>query len=79
MTTQRTMYDKEFKQKLVELARARGNAKQIVEEYGVSPELLYRWRREAQKYEHPIPSREFILDFLSERGRPAIAEERPLD
>jgi hypothetical protein len=29
MTTQRTKYDKEFKQKLVELARARGNAKQI--------------------------------------------------
>lgn len=27
--------------------------------------------REAQKYEHPIPSREFILDYLSERGRPA--------
>jgi transposase len=52
MTTQRTKYDKEFKQKLVELAQARGNAKQIAEEYGVSPELLYRWRREAQKYEH---------------------------
>jgi ribonuclease R len=26
--------------------------------------------RESQKYEHPIPSREFILDFLSEAGRP---------
>src|SRR3990167_4925362 len=26
--------------------------------------------RESQKYEHPIPSREFILDFLVERGRP---------
>ena len=28
-------------------------------------------KREAQKYEHPIPSREFILDFLGERDRPA--------
>lgn len=27
--------------------------------------------REAQKYENPIPSREFILDFLTQRGRPA--------
>jgi len=27
--------------------------------------------REAEKYEHPIPSREFILEFLAERGRPA--------
>ncbi len=27
--------------------------------------------REAEKYEHPIPSREFLIDFLAERGRPA--------
>lgn len=27
--------------------------------------------REAQKYENPIPSREFILEFLAERGKPA--------
>ncbi|RDI48593.1 ribonuclease R [Aquicella lusitana] len=27
--------------------------------------------REAQKYQNPIPSREFILDYLAERGRPA--------
>jgi ribonuclease R len=27
--------------------------------------------REAAKYEHPIPSREFILEHLIERGRPA--------
>ena len=26
--------------------------------------------REAEKYEHPIPSREFILEFLTERDRP---------
>lgn len=38
--------------------------------------------REAQKYEHPIPSREFILDFLAERDRPGtfrqIADELEL-
>ncbi|OGT46637.1 MAG: ribonuclease R [Gammaproteobacteria bacterium RIFCSPHIGHO2_12_FULL_41_20] len=27
--------------------------------------------REAKKYTNPIPSREFILDFLAERGQPA--------
>lgn len=27
--------------------------------------------RESQKYENPIPSREFILEHLAERGRPA--------
>lgn len=28
-------------------------------------------KREAQKYEHPIPSREYILQYLEELGRPA--------
>lgn len=27
--------------------------------------------REAQKYENPIPSREFILEYLADRGKPA--------
>lgn len=31
--------------------------------------------RESQKYENPIPSREFILDYLAERGRPATFEQ----
>lgn len=32
-------------------------------------------KREAQKYENPIPSREFILHSLQERGRPATYEQ----
>ncbi len=32
-------------------------------------------KREAEKYENPIPSREYILDFLAEKGRPATYEE----
>ncbi|MBV9576824.1 MAG: RNB domain-containing ribonuclease, partial [Gammaproteobacteria bacterium] len=31
--------------------------------------------RESQKYKNPIPSREFILEYLSERGRPATQWE----
>ena len=31
--------------------------------------------REAEKYENPIPSRELILQHLSERGSPAAREE----
>lgn len=31
--------------------------------------------REAQKYENPIPSREFILTHLAERGRPATLRQ----
>ncbi|WP_339904450.1 hypothetical protein, partial [Pseudomonas guineae] len=31
--------------------------------------------REAEKYENPIPSRELILQHLSDRGSPASREE----
>ena len=31
--------------------------------------------REAEKYDNPIPSRELILQHLSERGSPAAREE----
>lgn len=31
--------------------------------------------REAQKYENPIPSREFILEYLADKGKPATYEE----
>lgn len=31
--------------------------------------------RESQKYANPIPSREFILDYLAERGKPATQEQ----
>ncbi len=51
MTKTRQKYDREFKQKAVELSYARGNAKEIAEELGILPELLYRWRREYQQYE----------------------------
>lgn len=31
--------------------------------------------REAQKYENPIPSREFILEYLAESGKPAVFDD----
>ncbi len=40
-TKQRTYYDREFKQKAMELLYARGNAKEIAEELGIRSELLY--------------------------------------
>ena len=51
MIKERQKYDRDFKQKAVELSFARGNAKEIAEELGIRPELLYRWRREYQQYE----------------------------
>ncbi|MBT3242205.1 MAG: transposase [Bacteroidetes bacterium] len=41
MTKTRRKFDREYKQKAVELSFARGNAKEIAEELGILPELLY--------------------------------------
>ena len=51
MNQNRKKYDKEFKQKAVELSYARGNAKEIADELGIGHGLLYRWRKELKKYE----------------------------
>ena len=51
MNQNRKKYDKEFKQKAVELSYARGNAKEIADELGIGQGLLYRWRKELKKYE----------------------------
>ena len=51
MNQMRKKYDKEFKQKAVELSYARGNAKEIADELGIGQGLLYRWRKELKKYE----------------------------
>ena len=51
MIIARQSYDREFKQKALELSFARGNAKEIAEELGIRPELLYQWRREYQQYD----------------------------
>jgi transposase len=61
MTKERQTYDKEFKQKAVELSFARGNAREIAEELGIHPELLYRWRRETRNIR--------IIVFRAKGGR----------
>ena len=45
MERNRKKYDREFKQKAVELSYARGNASEIAEELGIDKGLLYRWRK----------------------------------
>jgi transposase len=51
MNQNRKKYDKEFKQKAVELSYARGNATEIADELGIDKGLLYRWRKELKTYE----------------------------
>jgi len=51
MKNKRKTFDREFKQKAVELSYSRGNAREVAQELGISPELLYRWRVEHKKYD----------------------------
>ena len=44
MTRERKYYSKEFKLKAIELSYARESAKQVAEELGIRPALLYKWR-----------------------------------
>ena len=45
----RRKYDREFKEMAVELSRHRDDISQLAEELDIKPDLLYRWRREANK------------------------------
>ncbi|MCA1757781.1 MAG: transposase [Bacteroidales bacterium] len=72
MTQERTFYDREFKQKAVELSYARGNTKDIAKELGIQPELLYRWRREFKEYENnsfPGKGKPKMTDLERENAR----------
>jgi transposase len=72
MTEERKFYDREFKQKAVELSYTRGNAKEIAEELGIRPELLYRWRREHKKYQNnsfPGKGKPKLTDLEKENAR----------
>ena len=44
MTRERKYYSKEFKLKAIELSYARESAKEVAEELGIRPTLLYKWR-----------------------------------
>jgi len=46
MKKQRTHYDKAFKENAVKLSLDRKNVSDLAHELGISPALLYRWRKE---------------------------------
>jgi transposase len=49
MRKQRTHYDKAFKENAVKLSFERKNISDLAHELGISPALLYRWRKEYQE------------------------------
>ena len=49
MRKQKTHYDKAFKENVVKLSFERKNVSDLAHELGISPALLYRWRKEYQE------------------------------
>ena len=56
-----------FKSTAIELSYVRGNVREVAEELGIHPELLYRWRREKNKYEN---------NSFPGRGNPKLTDEQ---
>ena len=50
MVKQRKKYDKEFKERAVELSKNRKNVSELARELGIKPAQLYRWRNEAEEF-----------------------------
>lgn len=67
MARSRKQYDSAFKRKAVELSHVRGNVKEVADELGILPEVLYRWRREHKAYQH---------NSFPGKGKPKLTDEQ---
>jgi transposase len=65
--SQRRTFDRAFKERAVELSYQRDNIKELADELGVGPELIYRWRREFKEYKK---------GSFPGRGKPKLTEEQ---
>ncbi len=66
MTKSRRKYEPSFKRKAVELSHVRGNVVRVAEELGIAAEMLYRWRKEQNQYEH---------NSFPGKGKPKMTDE----
>ena len=49
MSYERKIYDAAFKKEVVEISYQRDNIKELANDLGLRPELIYRWRSEYEK------------------------------
>jgi len=49
--SQRRKFDQSFKKRAVELSYKRENIRELAEELGVNPDLIYPWRKELDDYD----------------------------
>ena len=50
MGKERTHYDSAFKENAVKLSYERKNVSELARELGIASHLIYRWRKELEKY-----------------------------
>ena len=51
MAVSRKKYDQAFKVQAVKLSYERSNVRQVAEELGIRPAMLYRWSQEYEQYD----------------------------
>ena len=76
MRKQRTHYDKAFKENAVKLSLERKNVSDLAHELGISPALLYRWRKEYQERGESSFPGNGIRSREGDAGRVAELEKR---
>ena len=72
MSLPRKKYDREFKLRAVELSYSRPNVREVAEELGIRPKLLYRWRSEFssdKELSFPGNGKQRLSDEASELAR----------
>ena len=50
MTKERKHYEASFKEHAVKLSYERSNLSELAKELGISAQLIYRWRKEAERF-----------------------------
>lgn len=65
--SQRRTFDRAFKARAVELSYQRANIRELAEELGIAPELIYRWRKELKDYD---------TGSFPGRGKPKLTAEQ---
>ena len=62
--SQRRKFDQSFKKRAVELSYKRENIRELSEELGVNPDLIYRWRKEFNDYDEGCELKHLLWAWL---------------
>ena len=76
MGKERTHYDRVFKENAVKLSYERKNVSELARELGIASHLIYRWRKELEKYGQGSFPGNGIIKMTSEEKELADLKEK---